>query len=87
MNRDKGEIMSVDMQWATKDEVQELAVGLARLETKVGESDKRLATKEDVAAVLIEVSRLETKTVRLLLSIGVPLLVGMVALLYRLFIP
>ena len=72
--------MSVDTQWATREEVHELAVDLARLETKVGESDKWMATKEDLA-------RLETKLVRLLLSIGVPLILGMAALLYRLFIP
>ena len=73
--------MSVEIrEWATRESVHELAVDLARLETKVGESDKRLATKEDLA-------RLETKLVRLLLSIGIPLIVGMVLTLYRLFIP
>jgi len=73
--------MSVETrEWATWESVHELAVDLARLETKVGESDKRLATKEDLA-------RLETKLVRLLLSIGIPLIVGMVLTLYRLFIP
>lgn len=73
--------MSVETrEWATRESVHELAVDLARLETKVGESDKRLATKEDLA-------RLETKLVRLLLSIGIPLIVGMVLTLYRLFIP
>ena len=73
--------MSVETrEWATRESVHELAVDLARIETKVGESDKRLATKEDLA-------RLETKLVRLLLSIGIPLIVGMVLTLYRLFIP
>ena len=73
--------MSVETrEWATRESVHELAVDLARLETKVGESDKRLATKEDLA-------RLETKLVRLLLSIGIPLILGMVLTLYRLFIP
>ena len=52
-------------------------------------ADKRLATKEDVekaiGAVLLEVSKLETKMFRLLLSLGVPLLLGMLATLYRLF--
>ena len=62
---------------------------LAKLEVQVGESDKRLATKADVekaiGTVLLEVSKLETKMFRLLLSIGVPLLLGMIATLYRLF--
>ena len=39
-----------------------------------------MATREDLA-------RLETKLIRLLLSIGVPLILGMAALLYRQFIP
>ena len=59
-------------------------------------ADKWLATKADVEkaigtvrsdvnSVLLEVSKLETKMFRLLLSIGVPLLLGMLATLYRLF--
>ena len=73
--------MSVETtQWATRESVHELAVDLARLETQADLSDKWIATKEDLA-------RLETKLVRLLLSIGIPLIVGMVLTLYRLFIP
>ena len=69
---------------------------VAKLEVQISESDKRLATKADVEkaisvvrsdvnSVLLEVSKLETKMFRLLLSIGVPLLLGMIATLYRLF--
>ena len=73
--------MSVETrEWATRESVHELAVDLARLEFQADLSDKWIATKEDLA-------RLETKLVRLLLSIGIPLIVGMVLTLYRLFIP
>ena len=73
--------MSVETrEWATRESVHELAVDLVRLETQADLSDKLIATKEDLA-------RLETKLVRLLLSIGIPLIVGMVLTLYRLFIP
>ena len=81
---------------ALRDDIQALTVAhvqdrerLAKLEVQVGESDKRLATKADVekaiGTVLLEVSKLETKMFRLLLSLGVPLLLGMLATLYRLF--
>ena len=74
---------------ALREEVQQYRERVARLEVQIGESDKRLATKEDVekaiGAVLLEVSKLETKMFRLLLSLGVPLLLGMLATLYRLF--
>ena len=81
---------------ALRDDIQALTVAqaqdrerVAKLEVQISESDKRLATKEDVekaiGAVLLEVSKLETKMFRLLLSLGVPLLLGMIATLYRLF--
>ena len=73
--------MSVETtQWATREEIHEDRERLVRLETQADLSDKWIATKEDLA-------RLETKLVRLLLSIGIPLIVGMVLTLYRLFIP
>ena len=81
-----------DVQALTAAQAQDrerVAERIAKLEVQVGESDKRLATKADVekaiGTVLLEVSKLETKMFRLLLSIGVPLLLGMIATLYRLF--
>lgn len=58
--------MSVETrEWATRESVHELAVDLARLETKVGESDKRLATKEDLAAVHSDI-----RVLRILIIVG-----------------
>ena len=58
--------MSVETrEWATRESVHELAVDLARLETKVGESDKRLATKEDLAVV-----RSDIRMLRILIIVG-----------------
>lgn len=65
--------MSVETrEWATRESVHELAVDLARLETKVGESDKRLATKEDLVAVREDVAvvRSDIRVLRILIIVG-----------------
>ena len=69
---------------------------LSTLEGRFGESvratDKHGATKADVTAVLVEVEKvrqdvgeMERRMLKVLISIGAPLLVGMALVLYRLF--
>ena len=52
LNRDKGGLMSVDTQWATREEVAQDREKLSRLDEKIENSvrsiDRHSATKEDV---------------------------------------